>query len=147
LYYVDTNGETVNVAERIVSAEEMPGGVDAGVLLVDVSTTGAEVLAADAWAGAPIGVMIRPVLGLSGVWNVDHARLTVTCALGAPGDVDLDGDVDSVDYATFERCLNGPGGIERPPGCYPCAFERLDADHDGDLDLGDFAAFARGFGA
>jgi hypothetical protein len=105
------------------------------------------VLAADAWAGAPIGVMIRPVLGLSGVWNVDHARLTVTCALGAPGDVDLDGDVDSVDYATFERCLNGPGGIERPPGCYPCAFERLDADHDGDLDLGDFAAFARGFGA
>jgi len=146
LYYVDALGAKVHLAERIVSADEMPDGPNTGVLLVDVSTTGAEVHFADAWAGAPIGVMIRPVLGESGVWNLDHARLAVDCAIGVAGDTDLDGDVDNVDFAMFADCLGGPGAGALPDGCPPCAFERVDADADGDVDLVDFAEFARNFG-
>jgi hypothetical protein len=146
LYYTSGSGDKIVVTDRIVSAEEMPDGPSAGLLLVDVATTGMSVQASDAWAGAPIGVMIRPVLGLSGVWNVDHARLAVTCATGTPGDADLDGDVDLADHAALAGCLTGPQNTDRPTGCPPCAYARLDADGDDDIDLRDFAELMERFG-
>ncbi|MCB9867464.1 MAG: hypothetical protein H6816_12630 [Phycisphaerales bacterium] len=146
LYYLGTNGAAVTVAERIVSADEMPGPPNQGVLLVDVGTTGAPVTAGDPWAGAPIGVMIRPLDGLAGVWNVDLARLSVSCSTGATGDADLDGDVDLTDYVALTQCLAGPGTTAPPDGCPPCAFARLDTDADGDVDLHDAASLARTLG-
>ncbi|MHC4697193.1 MAG: SBBP repeat-containing protein [Planctomycetota bacterium] len=43
------------------------------------------------------------------------------------------------DYALFEGCLTGPGGVA-DPGC-ACP----DDDVDGDVDLADFARFQRTF--
>lgn len=143
LFYVDSSGARSIVAERIVSAAEMPSGADKGVLLVDVGTTGAPVASGDAWRGAPIGILIRPVLGLAGVWNVDHARLAAACSVETAGDVDLDADVDLADQQAFARCFSGPGATTRPEACQPCEFERLDADFDGDVDLYDQAVAAR----
>lgn len=145
LYYVDSGGERVVVSERVISAAEMAGPPNKGTLLVDVGTTGAPVQITDPWVGAPIGVMIRPVQGLAGVWNVDHARLSVDCAVGAPGDTDLDGDVDMADFAGFDACHSGPGGTQPGGQCPPCRYARLDCDADGDVDLRDFAALAGNF--
>ncbi len=48
------------------------------------------------------------------------------------GDLDEDDDVDSVDYALFWECLEGP--LEtRPPEC-----ARADLDGDGEVDLEDY---------
>ncbi len=49
------------------------------------------------------------------------------------GDLDLDGDIDLVDFAELYDCLHGPGvGISEP-----C--ETADFDEDLDVDLGDFS--------
>ena len=146
LYYADTNGAKITIAQHIVSTDELPDGPNNGVLLLDVSTTGATVQAADAWSSVPIGVMIRPVLGLSGVWNLDYARLEVNCTTGIIGDADFDGDVDSADHAAFTRCMTGPQSGVRPASCQPCEFARLDANGDNDLDLRDYAVFMGNFG-
>ncbi|MBN2128307.1 MAG: M4 family metallopeptidase [Sedimentisphaerales bacterium] len=55
----------------------------------------------------------------------------------APGDFDLDGDVDPDDLGAFEACSTGPG-IPFSPGCIP-----KDLDYDNDVDQTDFAAFQR----
>lgn len=58
---------------------------------------------------------------------------------GAPGDWDVDCDVDLSDYSILFGCLTGP---ETPvvPEC-----EATDLDEDGDADLADFAVFQRLF--
>jgi len=74
------------------------------------------------------------------------ARRMALWALGLPiptskflyyGDFDEDGDVDVNDFAHFQSCFNGPGGI--------ISFESncadADADGDGDVDVNDFATF------
>ena len=49
------------------------------------------------------------------------------------GDLNLDGDVDLVDFNQFQACLDGPeSGLA--PGCI-CA----DLDMDDDVDLADFS--------
>ena len=58
-----------------------------------------------------------------------------------PGDCDVDGDVDGLDFACFVGCMAGPGG-GIPPGC-----EALDFDGDGDIDLLDFGIFQTLFGS
>ena len=53
----------------------------------------------------------------------------------ALGDVDGDGDVDLLDFASFLDCVTGPmGGVEL--GC-----ESADLDNDQDVDRSDFAVF------
>lgn len=146
LYYVDKTMQHVVIGERIVSADEMPDGPDSGVLLVNMAATTGFAQPADPWVGEPIGIEIRPVDGLSGVWNLDLARVSVDCGpLGAPGDANLDGQITIDDHAALIACLTGPGESGRPGGCPPCAFSRLDTDGDGNLDLRDFAAMARDF--
>jgi hypothetical protein len=51
------------------------------------------------------------------------------------GDCDGDGDVDLVDFASFQLCFTGPGGVATAEcGC-------SDTDDDDDVDLVDFANF------
>jgi len=145
LYYLDAMQQRITLAERVVSDDEMPGGPDTGVLLVEFAATTGFLASGSAPVGQSVGIEIRPVLGLSGVWNLDNARLSVDCgAGGVPGDTDLDGDVDATDYDAFSKCLGGPQSAP-PVGCSPCALGRSDSDGDGDIDLRDFAALAAGF--
>ena len=46
-------------------------------------------------------------------------------------DLDLDGDVDQIDFGLFQRCLAGPGV---PQPLLSCAKARLDDDEDVDQD-------------
>ncbi|MBN1491259.1 MAG: immunoglobulin domain-containing protein [Phycisphaerae bacterium] len=66
----------------------------------------------------------------------DEASLT----LPAPGDFDLDNDVDLTDFSTFQACFNGPNRPYPSPGCFICDF-----DEDNDVDLADFGMFAACF--
>ncbi len=64
----------------------------------------------------------------------------VTCPLPACNDpfadVDNDGDVDSLDFASFQRCHTGPAGEYDPPTCH-C----FDRDANGVIDHADFTVF------
>ncbi len=51
------------------------------------------------------------------------------------GDFDFDGDVDLIDYATFQFCYSGHGNA-CPQGC-----DAVDIDGDSDVDVPDFAVF------
>jgi|GEM_PF-594501 len=54
----------------------------------------------------------------------------------APGDLDLDGDVDLHDFVLFQCCYTGSGG-----GPAVCECRRADLDQDEDVDLTDFGLF------
>jgi hypothetical protein len=71
---------------------------------------------------------------------ISSARLPII-----PGDVDLDGDVDLSDFATFATCYYGSGVTVPPPGCDAAQFDACDFDADSDVDLSDFATFATNF--
>ena len=67
--------------------------------------------------------------------------LLMTLAAGVQagiGDSDLDGDVDSADFAALEPCLDGPG--MPPTGC-----DSFDIDSSGAVDMRDFATFQCNF--
>ncbi|MCB9850013.1 MAG: family 16 glycosylhydrolase [Phycisphaerales bacterium] len=72
----------------------------------------------------------------AGSYNVSFFNLTLLTPFG---DIDLDGDVDLVDYALLAGCLSGPNQTGAPVGCLPAHFERADYDGDGDVDVQDFA--------
>ena len=54
-------------------------------------------------------------------------------------DFDGDGDVDSVDHASYDLCDTGPGQTTNP------LCDATDADRDGDTDLGDWAVLQHDF--
>ena len=58
----------------------------------------------------------------------------------APGDCNIDGGVNLLDFGDFELCLLGPevGPLEIACVC-------LDLDRDEDIDLSDIALFQQGF--
>lgn len=56
----------------------------------------------------------------------------------APADLDVDGTVGLPDFARFQECFTGAGGVI-PPGC-----GLSDLDHDLDVDFADFAGLQRG---
>lgn len=63
----------------------------------------------------------------------------IVAGCGVVTDVDLDCDVDLVDFASYDACLSGPG--EAPsPGCLV-----RDVDTDGVVTLRDFARVQRSF--
>ena len=54
------------------------------------------------------------------------------------GAIDLDCDVDLLDFMLFQTCFGGPGVTTPPPGCSADDFARSDMNFDGDVDIGDF---------
>ena len=58
-----------------------------------------------------------------------------------PGDFDLDGDTDLIDFAAFASCVTGPD----PDGAIPTECTVADLDDDGDVYLSDVADFQRAF--
>lgn len=56
-----------------------------------------------------------------------------------PGDVNEDGLVTLVDFASFDVCMTGPAGVI-DPGC-----EHLDFNNDGRVDIADVWLFQLGF--
>ena len=62
------------------------------------------------------------------------------------GDIDIDGHVDLMDFATFAMCYY-PGSTTPPPGCSDLEFALSDLDNDGDVDLSDFGVFALNYGS
>ncbi|MCK4661134.1 MAG: hypothetical protein KAV82_16560, partial [Phycisphaerae bacterium] len=88
---------------------------------------------------------LRPELQIpegNGDLNIDADEyIEVTPSLDPdPADFDEDCDVDLVDYAAFQACLNGPNN----PPAGGCAVD-ADFDDDGDVDLKDFAEFQVAF--
>lgn len=61
------------------------------------------------------------------------ARWGAACV---PADFDRDGDVDLVDFRSFQTCFNGPNRAYASGGC-----ENADFDGDADVDLTDFGVF------
>jgi len=80
----------------------------------------------------------QPVAGMTGS---SGNRITIGFLFPiAPGDAELDGDVDLGDYSSMPSCLRGPGA---PVAQDPCG--SYDLDRNGTVDLADFAVFQTSF--
>ncbi|UCD30620.1 MAG: immunoglobulin domain-containing protein [Planctomycetota bacterium] len=60
-----------------------------------------------------------------------------TLSLPAPGDFDIDGDVDQEDFGHLQECMTGIGNPQTDPDC-----QDADLNNDTDVDLDDYAIFA-----
>ena len=80
-----------------------------------------------------------PFAWLPGLPNAGKAYVIFGRDTGDPADFDDDGDVDLVDFITFQLCFVGSNN-PRGPGC-----ARPDLDRDGDVDLADFLIFQQHF--
>lgn len=83
------NTETLEVAlfyfnggiEQVIASTTITGSQVSTTSLVDVTVSLSTVQGGDAWAGEPIGVLVRPATNDpdekagEGFWNVDHVRL------------------------------------------------------------------------
>jgi glucose/arabinose dehydrogenase len=73
------------------------------------------------------------------IFKIIRADGETDCVSTSPGDCDDDGDVDLVDFGTFQLCFNGPGvAIGAECGC-------ADFDGDNDVDLTDFGQLQLAF--
>lgn len=61
------------------------------------------------------------------------------------GCIDLDCDVDALDFALFSSAVAGPDITTPPAGCDPQVFAQAVLDADGDVDLADIAVFQTNF--
>jgi endonuclease/exonuclease/phosphatase family metal-dependent hydrolase len=88
----------------------------------------------------------QDLLGASDLSNLVFHLTAVNQGLCGTSDIDQNGRVNLVDFATFASCHSGSGNTVPPPSCDPADFVRADIDQDGDVDLGDFSTFAFCFG-
>jgi hypothetical protein len=98
--------------------------------------------------GTDYKVRVRTIYGPGsyGAWDESTSTFSVEELTIPPGDFDLDGDVDLIDFATFSVCFGGPNQTTPPPGCSAQEFAATDLDDDGDVDLSDFSTFSTNFG-
>ena len=71
---------------------------------------------------------------------VGESSFEFTIEFALFGDLDLDGDVDLLDFTNWVDCLTGPDNGPYPEGC-----RVFDFDVDDDVDWADFAAFQIAF--
>jgi hypothetical protein len=94
-----------------------------------------------------IGLGVRSVDSVGGAGQAvfDSAREQCADCGATPvplkGDCDFDGDVDLLDFGTFQICFSGQDGGLFTPTCSVADF-----DDDGDVDLVDFQQFQIAFG-
>jgi exo-beta-1,3-glucanase (GH17 family) len=115
-----------------------------GTWTCDITTGGQDQLATDVAAFLVASGYSPPVsLGDAtlppGLAANAAATAQVTRTPPAPGDFDLDGDVDPGDFAAFLACITGPS-LPRTSGCTAADF-----DSDNDVDQRDFGVFQRCF--
>ena len=92
---------------------------------------------------------IGPVEGMTDSWRAipdeielplgAAAQLEFTWGLNR-ADLNADGRVDLLDYATLSLCFSVPGG-QRPNSCDALSYLDSDLDADGDVDIDDANAF------
>ncbi len=84
--------------------------------------------------------VIIEVTSVGGGVIVDNIRFGACEVASVPADLDRDGSVTLLDFATFIDCITGPdGGILA--GC-----SQADYDTDGDVDMNDNVMFTQWFG-
>ena len=71
---------------------------------------------------------------------VGESSFEFTIEFAILGDLDVDGDVDLVDFAGWADCFTGPDN-----GPYPLGCRAFDFDIDNDVDSADFAVFQIAF--
>jgi|CXWL01.1.fsa_nt_gi sugar lactone lactonase YvrE len=147
LYVADAANNRVLVHRNPYASPIVPNDVFGQL---DVFTTNAEnhglgVFATDAdGLFGPTGIAIDALLNVY-VMDTNNSRvLRFDVPIPTPlvGDVDEDGVVDLVDFASIHPCLTGPGG---GPAQFECAV--ADLNGNGDVDLTDLALFQNGIGA
>lgn len=82
-------------------------------------------------AGLPVGVHHATITVSDPNASNSPQTVAVSITVRQPGDLDLDGDVDSSDFGTFQQCLSGSGVAQNLP---ECAYARMDGDVDVDQD-------------
>jgi hypothetical protein len=107
---------------------------------------GGVVTAARSAQGIPVNdFYFHPELGInpSGSIQGDVMPTLPDCTPPEYFDADGDCDIDMVDFAALEDCLEGPGYsvTTADPSCEP-----FDADEDNDVDLRDFKEFMKVYG-
>ena len=107
LYYTDRRVEQIIASTIVIGADVET------TALTDVSVSIPPVEPEVAWAGAPIGVLVRPSTTDpndeldEGFWNIDNARLDRSES-SCTADLDGDGDVDLQDISTMLNQFSGP---------------------------------------
>jgi len=119
------NGTNGFVVAGVETVDEFGGAVGGAG---DINDDGVD----DLVIGAPFG---QP----GGRRDAGKAYVLFGRDTGDPSDFDDDGDVDLVDFITFQLCFVGSNN-PRAPGC-----ARPDLDRDGDVDLTDFLIFQQHF--
>jgi hypothetical protein len=71
--------------------------------------------------------------------TVDMGAYEAPVCGAPPQDIDLDGDVDLVDFGAFQACFAGPNHPYALPGDQRCTC--FDTEPDSDVDLADFLVF------
>ncbi|MBE7506924.1 MAG: hypothetical protein HS101_11670 [Planctomycetia bacterium] len=125
-----------NGVEQVI-ASSLVHGADVGTtVLSDVIVDAPVVSLGDAWAGLPIGILIRPSIDDSndsvgeGFWNLDFVRLSASDP-AMTGDVNCDGAVDHHDVVALAEVLMG---IDKTPCHVGAANVNADMETNG-LDI------------
>ncbi len=87
-------------------------------------------------AGLPVGHSVGNITITDPAAANSPQSIQVSLTISAPGDFDLDGDVDMSDFGHFQFCLTGDGVPQILVGC-----QDTQLDDDSDVDQNDFGIF------
>jgi hypothetical protein len=139
VYYRTTGVGRPNDARYTI---DYAGGSE--VVTIDQQVSGSTWVVLGTWPFAPgntgrVRLTSAAEAGKTIVADAVRFREVQPAAVGHPGDLDKDGDVDAADLDAFLPCML------RPPGRLGAACVAADLDADADVDLIDFGLFQRCF--